>query len=123
MNKQDGKVKLVLLIIALGIGWFGAYLTTTQHPEMGIFLLFASLTSLTRLPAEVASRALALLALGTWYIAFPQKGQEGQEILLPLLTGGTAFLFVLLLREIVGTLLQAGEGGKESRQEGRERAK
>ncbi len=122
MEKRDGKAKLVLLIIALGIGWFGAHLTTTQHPEVGIFLLFASLTSLSRLAAEVASRTLALLALGTWYIAFPQKGQEGQEILLPLLTGGTAFLFVLLLREIVGTLLQA-EGGKESRQEGRERAK
>jgi len=123
MNKRDGKAKLALLIIALGIGWFGAYLTTTQHPETGVFLLFASLTSLSRLAAEVASRTLALLALGTWYIAFPdQREQEGQEILLPLLTGGTAFLFVLLLREIVGTLFQAGKG-EESGQDRRERTK
>jgi hypothetical protein len=110
--KKNGKTKLVVLIIALGIGWFGCFLTTRERPEVGVFLLFASLTSLNRLASAVASRALAILALGAWYLAFPQGGQAGgQTILLPILTGGTAFLVLLLLREIVALLVPIEEGG------------
>jgi hypothetical protein len=114
MKNGDG-IKLVVLIFALGIGWLGFFLTTREHPEVGVFLLFASLTSLSRLAPPVASRALAILALGAWYLAFPQGAQAGgQTILLPILTGGSAFLAVLLLREIVDALLvplEEGEGG------------
>ncbi len=121
MNKQDGKVKSALLVIALAVGWFGSYLTMSGHPEVGVFLLFASLTSLSRLAPEAASRALAILALGAWYIAFPQREAQGGglTILLPVLTGGSAFLVVLLLREIVHSLLEGGEGGQENGEEGR----
>ncbi len=122
MNK-DGKVKLIVLIIALGVGWFGSFLTTSKYPEVGIFLLFASLTSLSRLATKVASRALAILALGAWYVAFPdQRGQEEQMILLPILIGGSAFLIALLLREIVHALLEGGEGGQGDREEGKKEA-
>jgi hypothetical protein len=113
--KKNGKIKLVVLAIALGIGWLGCFLDTGERPEVGVFLLFASLTSLSRLAPSVASRALAILALGAWYIALPQGAQAGgQTILLPILTGGSAFLAVLLLREIVDVLLKEGDGeGKE----------
>jgi hypothetical protein len=117
--KKDGKTKLVVLIIALGIGWFGCFLTTREHPEVGVFLLFTSLTSLSRLAPAVASRALAVLALGAWYLAFPDRGREGQTILLPILTGGSAFLTVLLLREIVDVLLEGGEGGGGGKEKGK----
>lgn len=112
----DGKTKSVLLAIALAVGWFGSYLTMSGHPEMGVFLLFASLTSLSRLVPEAASRAFAVLALGAWYVAFPQREAQGGEmaILPPILTGGSAFLVLLLLREIVHALLEGGEDGKES---------
>jgi len=109
----DGKIKLVVLIIALAIGWIGCFLTTREHPELGIFLLFASFASLSRLAPAVASRALAILALGAWYLAFPQHQDGEQAILFAILTGGSAFLVVLLLREIIGVLLEGGEGEKE----------
>jgi hypothetical protein len=120
MKKKDGKTKLVVLVIALGIGWFGCFLSMGGHPEVGVFLLFASLTSLSRLAPVVASRALAILALGAWYLAFPQqRGQEEQTILLPILTGGSAFLVAVLLREIVDALLKEGEGGEEGKEKGK----
>jgi hypothetical protein len=115
MNKLDGKTKSFLLTIALAVGWFGSYLTMSGHPEVGVFLLFASLTSLSRLAPEAASRALAVLALGAWYVAFPQREAQGEglALLLPILTGGSAFLVLLLLREIVHTLLEEEENGKK----------
>ena len=125
MKNGDGKVRLVVLTIALAIGWLGCFLTTREHPEVGVFFLFASLTSLSRMMPAVASRALAILALGAWYLAFPDQadqGREGQTILLPILTGGSAFLTVLLLREIVDAFLQGGGGeerGKERLAKGR----
>jgi len=112
MKNVDGKVKLTVLFIALAIGWLGCFLTTREHPEVGVFLLFASLTSLSRLAPAVASRALAILALGAWYLAFPDREQEEQRILLPILTGGSAFLTVLLLREVIDALLQGREEGE-----------
>ncbi len=119
MNK-DGKLKLIVLVIALGVGWFGSFLTTSKYPEVGIFLLFTSLTSLNRLATRVASRALAVLALGAWYVAFPDQGRgEEQTILFPILIGGSAFLVVLLLREIVHSLLEGEEGGEGDREEGK----
>jgi hypothetical protein len=118
--KKDGKTKLVVLIIALGTGWFGCFLTTREHPEVGVFLLFTALTSLSRLAPSVASRTLAVLAIGAWYLAFPQQAQQGaQTILLPILTGGSAFLALLLLREIVDALLKEGEGGEEGKEKGK----
>jgi hypothetical protein len=116
-NVKDGKIKLVVLVIALAIGWLGCFLTTRERPEVGVFLLFASLTSLSRLAPSVASRSLAILAIGAWYLAFPQ--QEGHAILLPILAGGSAFLVVLLLREVVDTLLQGGEGEEQGKEKGR----
>jgi len=116
--KKDGKTKLVVLIVALAMGWLGCFLTTTERPEVGVFLLFAALTSLGRLAPSVASRALAVLAIGAWYLAFPQ-GAQGQTIFLPILTGGSAFLIVLLLREIVDLLLKEGEGGEEGKEKGK----
>ncbi len=118
MKKQKhGKAKIVLITLALAMGWFGCFLIARERPEVGIFLLFASLTSLSRVAPAVASRALAILALGVWYLAFPQREAQGGGlvILLPILTGGSAFLTVLLLREIVDALLEGegGEGGKE----------
>jgi hypothetical protein len=123
----NGKMKLLVLVIALGVGWVGCYLTTGKHPAVGVFLLFASIASLSRIPS-ISSRALAILAIGAWYLAFPQNGgqQGGQMILLPILTGGSAFLIVLLLREIVGALLEGGEGeerGSEGASGGREKGK
>ncbi len=111
-KKADGKTKLLVLIIALGIGWFGCFLTIRERPEVGVFFLFASFTSLSHLAPLVASRTLAILALGAWYLASPQQGAHagGQAILLPVLTGGSAFLVLLLLREVVDVLLERGEG-------------